>query len=83
MLKIFDDNPQTYIDWATDYYEDGFIVNENTLKIVSDIYQEKVLTKSMVETLNKDIDHWQQLQEDLAEINYPCLFQVGENGTES
>jgi hypothetical protein len=71
MLKIFDDNPQTYIDWATGYYEDGFIVNESTLNVVSDIYQGKVLTKSMVETLNKDIDHWQQLKEDLAEINYP------------
>ncbi len=71
MLRIFDYNPQTYIDWATDYYEDGFIVNENTLNVVSDIYQGKVLTKSMVETINKDIDHWQQLKEDLAEINYP------------
>jgi len=71
MLKIFDDNPQTYIDWAIDYYEDGFIINENTLNVVSDIYQGKVLTKSMVETINKDIDHWQQLKEDLAEINYP------------
>jgi hypothetical protein len=71
MLKIFDDNPQTYIDWATDYYEDAFIVNENTLNVVSDIYQGKVLTKLMVETINKDIDHWQQLKEDLAEINYP------------
>ncbi len=71
MLKIFDGNPQTYIDWATDYYEDGFVVNENTLKVVSDIYQGTVLTKSMVLTINKDIDHWQQLQEDLVEINYP------------
>ena len=71
MLKIFDGNPQTYNDWAIDYYEDGFIVNENTLNVVSDIYQGKVLTKSMVETINKDIDHWQQLKEDLAEISYP------------
>lgn len=71
MLKIFDGNPQTYIDWATDYYEDGFIVNENTLNVVSDIYQGKVLTKSMVDTINKDIEHWQQLKEDLSEINYP------------
>jgi len=71
MLKIFDGNPQTYINWAIDYFEDGFVVNENTLKVVSDIYQGKLLTKSMVETINKDVDHWQQLQEDLAEINYP------------
>ncbi len=71
MLKIFDGKPQTYIDWATDYYEDGFVVNENTLKVVTDIYHGKTLTKSMVLTINKNIDHWQQLQEDLLEINYP------------
>lgn len=71
MLKIFDGNPQTYIDWATDYYENGFAVNENTLKVVTEIYKGKTLTKSMVLTINKDIDHWQQLQEDLMEIKYP------------
>ncbi len=71
MLKIFDGNPQTYIDWATNYYEGGFLVNENTLKVVSDIYQGKVLTKSMVKTINNEIHHWKQLEEDLAEINYP------------
>lgn len=71
MLRIFDGNPQTYVDWAIDYYEIGFIVNENTLDVVSDIYKGKVLTKSMVLSINKDIDHWRQLQEDLAEINYP------------
>ena len=71
MLKIFDGNPQTYIDWATDYYEGGFVVNENTLKVVTEIYEGKALTKSMVMTINSDIDHWKQLQEDLGEINYP------------
>jgi len=25
----------------------------------------------MVETINKEIDHWQQLKDDLAEINFP------------
>lgn len=71
LLKMFDGNPQTYIDWATDYYEDGFVVNENTLQVVTDIYQGKPLTKSMILTINKDIDHWEQLQEDLIEIDYP------------
>lgn len=60
MLNIFDGNPQTYIDWATDYYEDRFVVNENTLKVVTDIYEGKALTKSMVLTINSDINHWEQ-----------------------
>lgn len=71
MLAIFDNNPQTYITWASDYYEEGFFVSEKTLKTVTDIYDGKVLTKSMVLTINNNFDHWEQLKEDLAEINYP------------
>lgn len=48
MLKIFDGNPQTYIDWVTNYYEDGFVINEYMLKVVTAIYEGQVLTKSMV-----------------------------------
>jgi hypothetical protein len=71
MLNIFDGNPQTYVDWAREYYEDRFLENENTLKVITDIYNGSLLTKSMVHTINKEISHWQQLTQDLIEINYP------------
>ena len=74
LLRIFDDNPQTYIDWATDYYEDGFIVNDNSRKVISNIYGGATLTKSMVLTLVDKLEDWKQLKEDLIEINYPFQF---------
>ena len=72
MLEIFDGDPNTYMAWAADYYEDKFIINENTLNVITDIYQGKLLTKSMAISINKAISHWTQLQEDLREIDYPC-----------
>jgi hypothetical protein len=70
-LSVLDGNPQTYIDGAIEYYEDAFSPNEETIKAISEIYQGKILTRSMVLSINKDIKHWKQLREDLAEINYP------------
>jgi hypothetical protein len=57
---------ENYIQYASGYQKDN--INETD---VADIYQGKTLTKAMVLTINKDIDHWEQLKEDLAEINYP------------
>ena len=74
MLRIFDDNPQTYIDWATDYYEDGFLIKENTYKVVAAIYQGNVLTKGDVLTLVEELGDWGQLIKDLEEIKYPYRF---------
>jgi len=74
MLRIFDDNPKTYIEWATDYYEDGFLINENTYKVVAGIYQGNVLTKGDVLTLVEELGDWEQLIKDLEEIKYPYRF---------
>jgi hypothetical protein len=74
MLEIFDGDPQTYINWATDYYEDGFVVNEHTYKVVSDIYQGNVLTKEMVLSLVTKLEDWDKLKEDLKEIDFPFQF---------
>ncbi|KAA2239531.1 hypothetical protein F0L74_25360 [Chitinophaga agrisoli] len=71
LLGIFDGQPETYIDWATDYYEDDFEANEDVLKTITDIYQGHTLTTAMVLTINKEFDHWEQLKEDLEEIDYP------------
>ena len=71
MLHIFDGNPQTYIDWAKQYYEDSFTIKADTTKIISSLYQGAMLTKSMVFSLVEKLDDWQQLADDLKEINYP------------
>lgn len=82
LLYIFDGNPQTYIDWAIDYFFDGTQdeVDEDYLKKptsfipVSEIYQGKRLTKEMVFLLNENFDDWDRLKEDLIKIGYDYDF---------
>jgi hypothetical protein len=71
VLTIFDGNPQTYYNWATDYYEVDFNDNNSALNTIKKVYRGDTLTKDMIHSLNKDFEHWQQLKEDLTEINYP------------
>jgi hypothetical protein len=70
MLNIFDGKPQTYIDWATEYFEESGI----PLDIVSKIYNGETLTKEMVLSIVEEIEDWEQLEKDLIEIKYPYNF---------
>lgn len=70
MLNIFDGNPQTYIDWATEYFEERI-----PLEAVTKIYNGQTLTKEMVFTIVAELEDWEQLKADLDEIGYPYSFQ--------
>ncbi len=79
---IFDGNPQTYIDWAVDYFEIGSeneedegLVKTRINKTVSEIYEGKKLTKEMVLLLDKNFDDWKRLEEDLMDIAYNYDFK--------
>ena len=74
MLNIFDGNPQTYVDWATDYFEDCYIESGIPLDIVTKIYNGQALTKEMVLAIVDELEDWEQLEADLNEINYPYSF---------
>ena len=74
MLNIFDGNPQTYVDWATDYFEDSYIESGIPLDAVTKIYNGQTLTKEMVLTIVDELEDWEQLEADLNEINYPYSF---------
>lgn len=74
ILNVFDANPQTYIDWATEYFEGNFIESGISLETVTDIYSGKILTKELVLTIVEDLEDWQQLENDLNEIGYPYNF---------
>lgn len=74
MLNIFDGNPQTYIDWATEYFEESYIESGIPLDIVTRIYNGQTLTKEMVLTVVKELEDWEQLENDLNEIGYPYKF---------
>jgi hypothetical protein len=74
MLNIFDGNPQTYIDWATEYFEESYVESGIPLDTVTKIYSGQTLTKEMVLTIVEDLEDWEQLEADLNEIGYPYNF---------
>jgi hypothetical protein len=74
-LSIFDGIPSTYFNWATEYFETEFENSQAALNVVTQIYKGNALTKEMIFTLNKEFDHWEQLREDLEEINYPSALE--------
>jgi hypothetical protein len=74
MLGIFDGNPQTYIEWASEYFEDDYVNSELSFDTVRKIYNGEVLTKNMVLYTVVEFEGWSKLQEDLEEIGYPYNF---------
>ncbi|MCX2496140.1 hypothetical protein OQX63_21775 [Pedobacter sp. PF22-3] len=75
MLSIFDGNPQTYVDWATDYFEGSYKSIGIPLETVSKIYSGHTLTKEMVLSIVEELEDWELLETDLKEINYPYNFE--------
>lgn len=75
LLAIFDGNPQTYIDWASEYFDDSYKESGIPLEIVTKIYQGEILTKEMVLSIVAEIEDWQLLEDDLKEINYEYNFK--------
>lgn len=74
MLNIFDGDLQTYINWATDYYEGSYVQSGIPLETVNQIYDGQTLTKPMVLTIVKELQDWGLLEADLIEIGYPYDF---------
>ena len=75
MLNIFDGQPQTYIDWATVYFEESYKESGIPLDTVTKIYNGEILTKEMVLSIIDELEDWEQLKADLNEINYPYNFE--------
>ncbi len=74
MLNIFDENPQTYIDWATEYFEESYVESGISLETVTKIYNGQTLTKELVLSIVEKLEDWEQLEADLNEIGYPYEF---------
>ena len=74
MLSIFDGNPQTYIDFAIDYFEEDYLSTENAKNTVIKIYNHETLTREMVLSIVDELEDWAQLESDLKEIGYPYHF---------
>jgi len=65
LLRIFDANPNTYKQWAEDYYKRPI-----SLLFVEHIYAHKPLTEGVVRGLNQNTNI-AELSDDLGEIGYP------------
>lgn len=69
LLAILDGNPETYRQWAQEYYERGL-----NLSAIERIYRHQPLTKELVFSLNADAD-LTSVTEDAATIGYPTRLQ--------
>jgi len=74
LLTIFNNNPETYIIWAEEYFEDYCKEGGICAKTVQKLYNGEILTKTMVLSVADDFYHWKQLKDDLTEIEYPYNF---------
>lgn len=74
LLSIFDGNSQTYVDWATEYFEESYKETGIPLETVTKIYNGETLTKDMVLSIVEEPEDWEQLENDLSEIGYPYHF---------
>ena len=70
LLHLLDGNPETYKNWAEEYYEENFEENELKLELVEKIYNGTVITKDLVREINSDLEDLKKLKSDLDDIGY-------------
>ncbi len=70
VLSILDGNPNTYEEWAQDYYERPI-----SLSAVQQIYGHLPLTRELVHQLNATTD-FESVLADAAEIDYPVALSL-------
>lgn len=75
LLSIFDNQPTTYAEWATEYFTDETDRPPILPAAVAPIYAGEILTKAMVLALIDELEDWPQLATDLQAIGYPYAFE--------
>lgn len=70
LLSALDGLPETYVTWASRYYDGSYIETGIPLETVTRIFNQEPLTTDMVLSLVKDVEDWDQLKQDLTEISY-------------
>ncbi|MFK8160831.1 MAG: hypothetical protein AB8H12_00065 [Lewinella sp.] len=67
LLQLLDGSPMSYKRWAEDYYEE---IDLN-LEAIEKLYNQTVLTKELIISINPEIEDIESLKSDLQEIGYP------------
>jgi len=65
LLGMFDGKPETYVDFASEYYEQALDID-----VVRRIYAHEPLTQAIVAELNPQAN-WESIVKDAEEIHYP------------
>lgn len=73
-LSFLDKDADNYIEWATEYFEGSYNESGIPIETIQKLYQGELLTREMVLSMVDELKDWDQLEEDLAEINYPYQF---------
>ncbi|GAB3317883.1 hypothetical protein GCM10027511_28690 [Hymenobacter humi] len=74
LLFMLDSNPETYAEWADEYYGEETDRSPIDVAAVAKIYRGEPLTKATVLDIVDELDDWAQLEEDLRAIGYPYDF---------
>jgi len=74
LLGIFDNQPATYAEWATEYYTDETDRAPITAAAVAPVYKHETLTRAHVLALNAELTDWPALAAELELIGYPYDF---------
>jgi hypothetical protein len=74
LLFIFDGRPETYAEWATEYFTEDTDRPPITAEAVAPVYRGETLTKAMVVAIAGEPENWDQLETDLQGIGYPYDF---------
>ncbi|WP_426060779.1 hypothetical protein [Hymenobacter sp. B1770] len=74
LLFMLDGNPETYAEWADEYYGEETDRSPIDVAAVAKIYQGETLTKAIVLGIVDELENWAQLEEDLQAIGYSYDF---------
>ncbi|OGX82467.1 hypothetical protein BEN47_18405 [Hymenobacter lapidarius] len=74
LLFILDGNPDTYAEWANEYYGEDTDRSPMDVAAVAKIYQGETLTRAIVLGIVDEMENWLQLEEDVQAIGYPYDF---------
>lgn len=74
LLELLDGNPSNYKEWAEEYYEEEFEEHELKLELVEKIFDNTVVFKELVKSINPELKDFEKLKMDLDEIGYQHLL---------
>lgn len=70
LLVLLDGQPQTYKNWAKEYYIEELEEYDLDISIVEAIYNSEPITLELVKSINPELDNLTQLKSDLDKIGY-------------